>query len=80
MVVFQLLLLKRGGRVIYAGPLGVQSRILVDYFEVNCLSHLFQFGVTKFKHSILLKSVSRSTGQVWQMQLYSLGSENKRYV
>ncbi|PAN14215.1 hypothetical protein PAHAL_2G391800 [Panicum hallii] len=29
----ELLLLKRGGRVIYAGQLGVQSRILVEYFE-----------------------------------------------
>lgn len=29
----ELLLLKRGGRVIYAGQLGVQSRVLVEYFE-----------------------------------------------
>ncbi|KAL6656651.1 hypothetical protein ACP70R_004431 [Stipagrostis hirtigluma subsp. patula] len=29
----ELLLLKRGGRVIYAGQLGVNSQILVDYFE-----------------------------------------------
>ncbi|OEL28808.1 ABC transporter G family member 43 [Dichanthelium oligosanthes] len=29
----ELLLLKRGGRVIYAGQLGDQSRILVEYFE-----------------------------------------------
>ncbi|KAL1551581.1 transcription factor [Salvia divinorum] len=29
----ELLLMKRGGRVIYAGPLGQQSRNVVDYFE-----------------------------------------------
>ncbi|KAL6840735.1 hypothetical protein ACP4OV_029599 [Aristida adscensionis] len=29
----ELLLLKRGGRVIYAGQLGVNSQILIDYFE-----------------------------------------------
>lgn len=30
----QLLLMKRGGQVIYAGPLGRQSHKLVEYFEV----------------------------------------------
>jgi hypothetical protein len=29
----QLLLLKRGGQVVYAGPLGHQSRKLIEYFE-----------------------------------------------
>uniref|UniRef100_J3MLF5 ABC transporter domain-containing protein n=1 Tax=Oryza brachyantha TaxID=4533 RepID=J3MLF5_ORYBR len=29
----ELLLLKRGGRVIYAGQLGLQSHVLVEYFE-----------------------------------------------
>ncbi|KAH7442213.1 hypothetical protein KP509_03G077000 [Ceratopteris richardii] len=29
----ELLLLKRGGHVIYAGPLGVQSRNVIEYFE-----------------------------------------------
>ena len=27
--------MKRGGQVIYAGPLGRQSHKLVEYFEVN---------------------------------------------
>lgn len=31
----QLLLMKRGGRVIYAGPLGSNSHKLVEYFEVS---------------------------------------------
>jgi ABC-type multidrug transport system ATPase subunit len=31
----ELLLMKRGGRVIYHGPLGYQSQRLVDYFEVS---------------------------------------------
>lgn len=31
----QLLLMKRGGQVIYAGSLGHQSHRLVEYFEVR---------------------------------------------
>lgn len=31
----QLLLMKRGGRVIYGGKLGVQSQIMIDYFQVT---------------------------------------------
>lgn len=34
-VLLQLLLLKRGGRVIYAGELGHNSQKLVDYFEAR---------------------------------------------
>jgi len=30
----QLLFMKRGGQLIYAGPLGAKSRNLVDFFEV----------------------------------------------
>lgn len=30
----QLLLMKRGGRVIYGGKLGVHSQIMIDYFQV----------------------------------------------
>ena len=30
----QLLLMKRGGELIYAGPLGPKSRELIKYFEV----------------------------------------------
>ena len=33
-LISQLLLMKRGGQVIYAGPLGRQSHKLVEYFEV----------------------------------------------
>ncbi|CAI0540637.1 unnamed protein product [Linum tenue] len=29
----ELLLMKRGGRVIYGGKLGLHSRILIDYFQ-----------------------------------------------
>ena len=32
----QLLLMKRGGQVIYMGPLGPRSHKLVEYFEVSC--------------------------------------------
>ena len=31
----QLLLMKRGGRVIYGGKLGVHSQIMIDYFQVT---------------------------------------------
>jgi len=31
----QLLLMKRGGRVIYGGKLGVHSKIMIDYFQVT---------------------------------------------
>ena len=31
----ELLLMKRGGRIIYFGPLGFQSADLVQYFEVS---------------------------------------------
>jgi len=27
--------MKRGGRVIYGGKLGVQSQIMIDYFQVR---------------------------------------------
>lgn len=37
----QLLLLKRGGQVIYAGELGHHSHKLVEYFEVSPSSDMF---------------------------------------
>ena len=33
----ELLLMKRGGRIIYFGPLGEHSRDLIQYFEVSLL-------------------------------------------
>ena len=33
----QLLLMKKGGQVIYGGPLGRNSHKLIEYFEVNPL-------------------------------------------
>jgi len=39
----QLLLMKRGGQIIYAGPLGEQSHKLVKYFEVSIETLLFSF-------------------------------------
>ena len=38
--VLQLFLMKRGGQVIYAGPLGHYSQVLVDYFEVSTNSYI----------------------------------------
>lgn len=32
--------MKRGGQVIYAGPLGRRSHLLVEYFEVSTISEL----------------------------------------
>jgi hypothetical protein len=37
----QLLLMKRGGQIIYAGPLGHQSHKLIEYFEVSIEAFLF---------------------------------------
>jgi len=42
-LLLKLLLMKRGGQVIYAGPLGHHSQKLIEYFEVSleafiCLS------------------------------------------
>lgn len=37
----QLLLMKRGGQVIYGGKLGQHSKVMVDYFQVLVLSLLF---------------------------------------
>lgn len=38
----QMLLLKRGGRIIYNGPLGHNSDKLIEYFEVSRrLDHIF---------------------------------------
>lgn len=34
----QLLLMKRGGQVIYGGKLGKQSQVMVDYFQVLVLA------------------------------------------
>ena len=36
----QLLLMKRGGQIIYSGPLGQQSQKLIKYFEVSMTSAL----------------------------------------
>ena len=41
----QLLLMKRGGKLIYAGPLGNRSRQLIKYFEVRGINH---FGYQPF--------------------------------
>lgn len=34
-VLLQLLLMKRGGQVLYAGPLGHRSQELIEYFGVS---------------------------------------------
>jgi ABC-type multidrug transport system ATPase subunit len=39
-----LLLMKRGGQVIYAGELGRHSHKLVEYFEVSFFMYMFRFG------------------------------------
>ena len=41
----ELLLMKRGGRIIFFGETGYRSQKLVDYFEVTCcvLMHRLQF-------------------------------------
>lgn len=38
-LLLQLVLMKRGGRIIYAGSLGRHSQKLIEYFEVSFLHH-----------------------------------------
>ncbi|MCL7036322.1 hypothetical protein MKW94_007387 [Papaver nudicaule] len=57
----ELLLMKRGGQVIYAGPLGKQSQELVDYFEEID-------GVTK-----ITPGYNPAT---WMLEASSVGLEN----
>jgi len=46
----QLLLMKRGGCVIYGGKLGTHSQTLIDYFQVkkNCLTLYGSFSVSLY--------------------------------
>jgi len=41
----QLLFMKRGGELIYAGPLGQKSCELIKYFEVGCVLDLLIFNM-----------------------------------
>ena len=41
----QLLLMKMGGQIVYAGPLGQHSHNLVEYFEVSFISIIWSFTV-----------------------------------
>ena len=52
-LLLQLLLMKRGGQVIYAGPLGRHSHKLVEYFEVSIESFLYQSSLSLDFCSIL---------------------------
>ncbi|KAL2653873.1 hypothetical protein R1flu_022001 [Riccia fluitans] len=56
----ELLLLKRGGRTIYAGPLGHQSQKLIEYFEAIP-------GVPEFKEG--------SNPATWMLEASSVGVE-----
>lgn len=61
-VLIQLLLMKRGGQVIYAGPLGKQSQQLISYFEEV-------EGVAK-----ITPGYNPAT---WMLEVSSIGSENR---
>jgi hypothetical protein len=52
--ILQLLLLKRGGQVIYAGELGHQSKKLVEYFEVLQPNGTFWHSIMALKHQNVL--------------------------
>ncbi|XP_024532572.1 ABC transporter G family member 29 [Selaginella moellendorffii] len=58
----ELLLLKRGGQVIYAGPLGKDSQKLIEYFEAIP-------GVPKIPH--------RYNPATWMLEVTSLPSEQR---
>lgn len=54
----QLLLMKRGGEIIYSGTLGLHSSDLIEYFEVrNRASGLFIFFC-----NFVLKSINSAPG------------------
>ncbi len=61
-LVLQLLLMQRGGRVLYAGPLGHHSQKLIDYFEAV-------EGVPKIKDGI--------NPSTWMLEVTSQASEQK---
>jgi hypothetical protein len=63
LLIFQLLLLKRGGQVIYAGELGRHSHKLVEYFEVRslflmCVHRVWDICIETFIDLIFLQSIS----------------------
>ena len=49
----QLLLMKRGGQVIYAGPLGHHSHKLIEYFEVSIEAFLYLSSYLNFITRVL---------------------------
>jgi ABC-type cobalamin/Fe3+-siderophores transport system ATPase subunit len=51
----QLLLMKRGGQVIYTGPIGHHSHKLVEYFEVSICSMLFFLELINMSNFIRFK-------------------------
>ena len=47
----QLLLMKRGGRVIYGGKIGKQSDVMIKYFQVtlsSIISYIFSHSIPTF--------------------------------
>lgn len=53
----QLLLLKKGGKMIYAGPLGRNSQKIIDYFEVRHAPEMFLVHIMRIlsKSNLLYK-------------------------
>ncbi len=61
-LLLQLLLMQRGGRVLYAGPLGHHSQKLIEYFEAV-------EGVPKIKDGI--------NPSTWMLEVTNQASEQK---
>lgn len=59
----QLLLMKRGGQVIYAGPLGRHSNEIIEYFEVFYKSHFKNYFYLEKQKT--LKDFALYVGNSW---------------
>lgn len=55
--------MKRGGRIVYAGPLGRHSHKLIEYFEVSYLQQLVQFLPLEASFSFYFKHITFITWQ-----------------
>lgn len=51
---WQLVFMKRGGELIYAGPLGPRSYKLVDYLEVCYFLYYLSFFVNLLEHICII--------------------------
>ena len=81
--------MKRGGQVIYSGPLGRNSRKVTEYFEVLCLKLFYAFFSIGVSYSdFMLISLSQAIPGVpkikdkynpatWMLEVSSMAAESR---